>query len=69
MNFFFMRTSKGHNPACNKALDQEMVKHLYPYFLRSPYSSSFMDLILRFDVLWTEVLQMVNMGQKYQKGA
>ena len=26
-----------------------------------------MDLIYRFDVLWAEVLQMVNIGQKYQK--
>ena len=27
-----------------------------------------MDLILRFDVLQTEVLWMVNIGQKYRKG-
>ena len=27
----------------------------------------FMDLILRFDVLRTEVLWMANIGQKYQK--
>ena len=27
-----------------------------------------MDLIKRFDVLRTEVLRMVNTGQKYQKG-
>ena len=30
---------------CNKGLDQETVKYVYPYFLRSTYSSSFMDLI------------------------
>ena len=28
-----------------------------------------MDLILSFDVLRTEVLWIVNIGQKYQKGA
>ena len=33
------------------------------------YSSSFMDLIERFDVLQTEVLWLVNIGQKCQKGA
>ena len=29
-------------------------KYVYPYFLRSTYSPSFMDLILRFDVLQME---------------
>ena len=35
-----------------------MVKYIYPYFLRSTYSSRFMDLIRR-DVFRTEVLCMV----------
>ena len=26
-----------------------------------------MDLVLRFDVFWTEVLRMVNIGQRCQK--
>ena len=48
----------------NKGPDQETVKYVHPYFLRSTYSSSFIDLILRSDVL-----QLVNIGHKYQKGA
>ena len=59
---------KGALP-CNKGPDQETAKYLFLYFLRSTYSPSFMDLILSFDVLRTEVLWMVNIGQKYQKGA
>ena len=29
----------------NKGPDQETVKHVYPYFLKSTYSLSFIDLI------------------------
>ena len=46
-----------------------MVKCEYPYFLRSSYSSSFKDLIKRFDVLGTEVLRMAKIGQKNKKRA
>ena len=45
------------------------MKDVFPYFLRSTYSSSFLDLNLRYYVLQTEVLRMVSIGQKYQKGA
>ena len=45
-----------------KGPDLETVKHVHPYLLRSTYSSSFMDLMERSDVL-----QLVNIGQKYQK--
>ena len=45
---------------CNKGPDQQTVKYEYPYFLKSTYLPSFMDLILRFDVLRTEVLWLVN---------
>ena len=53
---FVKRDLKGALP-CNKGPDQETVKYVFPfYFLRSTYSPSFMNLILRFDVLRTEVL-------------
>ena len=38
-NFFLMRTLKGPG-YCKKGPDQEMVKNMYPYFLRSTYSRS-----------------------------
>ena len=41
---------------------------MYLYFLTSIYSSSFIEVVEKFDVLRTEVLQVVNIGQKYQKG-
>ena len=34
---------KGAQP-CNKGPDQEAVRYMHPYILRSTYSSSFMDL-------------------------
>ena len=42
---------------------------MHPYFVRSACSSGFIDLILKFDVLQTEVPRMVIMEQKYQKRA
>ena len=41
---FPINNQKGTLP-CNKGPDQEMVKQVHPYFLKSTYSSSFIDLI------------------------